>query len=56
MKKFLFYLLSFTWGLPMTLVGCVVSFILLSLGYKPKKYGGVLKTPHHIYIIQSLSL
>jgi hypothetical protein len=39
MKKFLFYLLSFTWGLPMTLVGCVVSFVLLSLGYKPKKYG-----------------
>ena len=39
MNKFLFYLLSFTWGLPMTLIGCMVSLVLLIAGYKPKKYG-----------------
>ena len=39
MNKFKFYLLSFTWGLPMTLIGCVAAFVLRSLGYKPTKYG-----------------
>lgn len=39
MNKFIFYLLSFTWGLPMTLIGCIVSLILLITGHKPKKYG-----------------
>ena len=39
MSKFIFYLLSFTWGLPMTLIGCIVSLVLLMMGYKPKKYG-----------------
>ena len=39
MNKFVFYILSFTWGLPMTLIGCIVSLILLIMGYKPKKYG-----------------
>lgn len=39
MNKFLFYLLSFTWGLPMTLVGCIVALALLITGHKPKKYG-----------------
>lgn len=39
MNKFKFYLLSFTWGLPMTLIGCVVAFILRSAGYVPQKYG-----------------
>jgi hypothetical protein len=38
-NKLLFYLLSFTWGLPMTLIGCVVAIVLLMLGYKPKKWG-----------------
>lgn len=39
MSKFKFYLLSFTWGLPMTLIGCVISLVLLIAGYKPKKWG-----------------
>lgn len=34
-----FYLLSFTWGLPMTLIGCIVAIILLATGHKPKKWG-----------------
>ena len=38
-NKFLFYLLSFTWGLPMTLIGCIVALVLLIAGYKPKKWG-----------------
>lgn len=38
-NKFLFYLLSFTWGLPMTLIGCLVAAVLLVLGYKPNKWG-----------------
>ena len=38
-NKFLFYFLSFTWGLPMTLIGCLVAVVLLVLGYKPKKWG-----------------
>lgn len=39
MKKFPFYLLSFTWGLPMTLLGSVVALILIVAGYKPKRWG-----------------
>ena len=39
MKKFLFYLLSFTWGLPMTIVGCVVAAALRITGHKPKRWG-----------------
>jgi hypothetical protein len=34
-----FYLLSFTWGLPMTLIGLIVAGVLICLGYKPKKWG-----------------
>lgn len=39
MSKKRFYTLSFTWGLPMTLIGCVVALALLMTGHKPKKYG-----------------
>lgn len=39
MNKLKFYLLSFTWGLPMTLVGLLVAFVLLITGHKPQKYG-----------------
>lgn len=38
-NKSLFYLLSFTWGLPMTIVGCIVAAVLLASGKKPKKWG-----------------
>ena len=39
MKKTLFYILSFTWGLPLTLVGSIVALVLTMLGYKPKRHG-----------------
>ena len=38
-NKFLFYLLSFTWGIIMTTVGCIVALALLITGHKPKKWG-----------------
>lgn len=39
MKKFLYYFLSFTWGLPLTLIGCIVAFILTIAGKKSNKFG-----------------
>lgn len=38
-NKFLFYFLSFTWGLPMTLIGLVVGGFLLLMGKRPDKWG-----------------
>lgn len=38
-NKFAFYILSFTWGLPLTLIGCFVAGALICLGHKPKKFG-----------------
>ena len=35
----LFYILSFTWGLPMTFIGCAVAIVLLALGYRPRRWG-----------------
>lgn len=39
MSKFKFYFLSFTWGLPVTLAGCLVALVLRLCGLKPKKWG-----------------
>lgn len=39
MNKVLFYFLSLTWGLPITLVGLLVALVLRVAGYKPQKYG-----------------
>ena len=39
MLEILFYILSFTWGLPLTLVGACVALALSLLGYKPKIHG-----------------
>ena len=39
MKKSVFYLLSFTLGLPMTLIGCFVALVLTIAGKKPEKHG-----------------
>lgn len=39
-QKALFYILSFTWGLPMTLIGLIVALVLICTGHKPKKWGG----------------
>lgn len=33
-----FYIASFTWGLPMTLFGCIVALCLLSTGHKPHRF------------------
>ena len=39
MTKTAFYLLSFTWGLPTTLAGCIWAGIHLLRGHRPKKWG-----------------
>lgn len=39
MNKYLYWFLSLTWGLPMTLIGFLVSAVLLLMGYKPKRFG-----------------
>lgn len=39
MNKLTFYLLSFTWGLPLTLVGFIVGAALMIAGKKPEKWG-----------------
>lgn len=39
MNKKLFTFLSFTWGLPLTLVGAGVALALTLKGYKPTKHG-----------------
>lgn len=33
-----FWILSWTWGLPMTLVGALVALVLLIAGYRPKRF------------------
>ena len=37
--RWLYYLLSFTWGLPMNVVGGLVALVLLCFRKKPKRYG-----------------
>ena len=39
MKKSTFYLLTFTWGLPLTLIGLIVGAALMIVGKKPEKWG-----------------
>jgi hypothetical protein len=39
-NKNLYYFLSWTWGLPLNLIGHFVASVLLLLGYKPHKWGG----------------
>lgn len=39
MNKLKFYILSFAWGLPMTLIGCIVAMVLKTCGYEPTRYG-----------------
>lgn len=38
-SKALFYLLSFTWGLPVSLAGCIIAFLFIISGHKPKRFG-----------------
>ena len=39
MKRTIFYVMSLTWGLPMTLCGLVASIILIATGRKPQRWG-----------------
>lgn len=39
-KLFLFYLLSFTWGILTSLVGLFILLILMYLGYEPRHFHG----------------
>lgn len=39
MKRFLFYLLNLTWGLPLNIAGGLVAVVLLIAGKKPKRWG-----------------
>ncbi|MBP5750657.1 MAG: hypothetical protein J6X24_07695, partial [Firmicutes bacterium] len=39
LSKKQFYLLSFTWGLPTTLAGCLAAAALRATGHKPKQFG-----------------
>ena len=44
MNKKIFYILSWTWGLPMTLIGAVVTGTLMISGKKPKRWGPCIYT------------
>lgn len=44
-KRWQFYLLSFTWGLPMSIIGLLVCGALMCLGHKPKRYGHAFYIP-----------
>lgn len=39
MSALQFYALSFTWGLPMSFIGCLFFIVLWCMGHRPKKYG-----------------
>ena len=39
MSKKTYYILSFTWGLPLTVCGLLVAIVLMILGYRPKRFG-----------------
>ena len=41
-NKPLYYILNLTWGLPLTLVGALVSLVLLCAGCKPHRHGGCI--------------
>lgn len=36
---FLFYFLTFTWGLPFTLIGCITALVFVLCGHRPHKWG-----------------
>lgn len=41
-NKALYYILSLTWGLPLTLIGAIVAVCLMATGHKPKRWGGCI--------------
>ena len=42
MNKKQFYLLSFTWGIILTLIGAIVAIVFICCGKKPERWGGCL--------------
>ena len=42
MNRKLFYILNFTWGLPMTLIGGIACLVLIGCGKLPTVHGGCL--------------
>ena len=42
MTRKVFYFLSITWGLPLTICGAVVALFLLVTGHRPHRWGGCL--------------
>lgn len=40
MKKITFYILSLTWGLPLTAFGAIIAMCLVTIGYRPIRHGG----------------
>lgn len=48
----MFYILSFTWGLPMTLIGLICAAVMMLRGKKPTIYKGCI----HFTSIYSLNL
>lgn len=42
MKRKMYYVMSFTWGLPLTLCGLIVALFLLVTGHRPRRYHGCL--------------
>lgn len=41
-NKALFYILSFTWGIIMTVIGLISAVVLICAGHTPKRWGGCL--------------
>lgn len=39
--RWLYYLLNFTWGSIMTIVGLLVALVLIIIGFKPQSYHGI---------------
>lgn len=38
-RKWVYYLLQFTWGLPMNIIGAIVALVLICFRRRPYKYG-----------------
>lgn len=42
MNKKVFYILSFTWGLPLTIAGGLLALVMLGSGFTPRRFGGCM--------------
>lgn len=41
-KQVLFWVLSCTWGIVMTLIGSIVALVLIAMGYKPQRFHSLI--------------